>query len=165
MFLQIWDLAAQDNESYDEYFAVTAEVPKSDGYVIPYCDNPIDNEPVGRNVYLDIINSAADYVHIMTPYLVPDSETLESLKFAAKRGVDVKIMMPGIPDKWYAFLLAKTFYPELISAGVKIYEYTPGFLHAKTMVSDNNKAVVGTINQDYRSMYLHYECAAYMYKV
>ncbi len=163
MFLQMWNLNPLDNIDCSKYFDTVQKSTDNDGYVIPYGDNPVDNEPVGRNVYLEIINSSANYVHIMTPYLVPDSETIEALKLAAKRGVDVKIMMPGIPDKWYAFVLARTFYPELIRAGVKIYEFTPGFLHSKTMVSDNIKAVVGTINQDYRSMYLHYECAVYLH--
>ncbi len=164
MFLQMWDLNPQYRmDNYDKYFGCNYKLIEEEGYIIPYGDNPIDNEPIGRNVYLEIINSANEYVHIMTPYLVPDSETIEALKFAAKRGVDVKILMPGIPDKWYAFILAKTFYPELINSGVKIYEFIPGFLHSKTMVSDNIKAVVGTINQDYRSMYLHYECGAYLY--
>lgn len=165
MFLQMWDLIPKEKENFDVFFATPVSSSENCGYVIPYCDNPVDNETVGRNVYLSIINSAVKYVHIMTPYLILDNEVLDSLKFAARRGVDVKILMPGIPDKWYAFILAKTFYPELIRAGVKIYEYTPGFIHAKTMVSDDKKAVVGTINQDYRSMYLHYECAAYLYKV
>ena len=99
----------------------------------------------------------------MTPYLVLDNETFEALKFAAQRGVDVKIMMPHIPDKKMAFRLARTYYPDLINAGIKIYEYTPGFVHAKTVVSDDRRAVVGTINFDFRSLYLHYECAVYMY--
>ena len=88
---------------------------------------------------------------------------LDSLKCAAKRGVDVKILMPHIPDKRYAFSLARTYYPELIESGVEIYEYTPGFVHSKTTVSDDIRAVIGTINYDYRSMYLNYECAIYMY--
>ena len=99
----------------------------------------------------------------MTPYLVLDETMIDSLKIAAKRGVDVKILMPHIPDKRYAFALARTYYPELISAGVEIYEYTPGFVHSKTTVSDDLRAVIGTINYDYRSMYLNYECGIYMY--
>lgn len=166
MFLQMWDLVPHGKEDFDKFFPPPNNANgESKGYVIPYCDNPVDNETVGRNVYLSIINTAVEYVHIMTPYLILDNEVLDALKFAARRGIDVKIMMPGIPDKWYAFILAKTFYPELIRAGVKIYEYTPGFVHSKTMVSDDIKAVVGTINQDFRSMYLHFECAAFLYNV
>ena len=100
----------------------------------------------------------------MTPYLVVSYEMLEALKFAARRGVDVKIILPHIPDKPYAFWLAGTYYTELINAGVKIYEYLPGFVHSKMSVSDDFKAVIGTINHDYRSLYLHYECAAYLLK-
>ena len=100
----------------------------------------------------------------MTPYLVLDHNMIVALTYAAKRGVDVKIIMPHIPDKWYAFVLAKTYYNELLDAGVKIYEYTPGFVHAKVFTSDDEKAVVGTINLDYRSLYLHFECAVYLYQ-
>ncbi|MDD4689160.1 MAG: cardiolipin synthase [Eubacteriales bacterium] len=165
MFLQLWDMMDPNDSDYNEFFIVEHKQPElHDGYIIPYCDNPIDNEPIGKNVYLQIINTANNYVHIMTPYLILDDDMLSSLKLAAKRGVDVKIIMPGIPDKWYAYLLAKTFYPELISSGVRIYEYTPGFVHSKIMVSDGIKAVVGTINLDFRSLYHHYECAAFLYK-
>ena len=125
----------------------------------------MDDENVGELVYTDILNTARDYVHIMTPYLILDHEMITALTYAARRGVDVKIIMPGIPDKPYAFALGKTYYPELLRAGVKIYQYVPGFVHAKVFVSDDEKAVVGTINLDYRSLYLHFECAALMYKV
>ena len=113
---------------------------------------------------MDILNRATDYVHIMTPYLILDGELLNALCFAAQRGVDVKLILPGIPDKALAYSLAKTHYKALTQAGVKIYEYTPGFVHAKVFVSDDAKAVVGTINLDYRSLYHHFECATYMYK-
>ena len=113
---------------------------------------------------MDIIYRAISYVHIMTPYLILDNELEEALKYAAKRGVEIKIILPGIPDKRSAYSLAKTHYRSLVDAGVKIYEYTPGFVHAKVFVSDNQKAVVGTINLDYRSLYHHFECATYMYR-
>jgi len=138
---------------------------EGEGYVIPYGDSPLDHENVGELVYMDILNSAKDYVHIMTPYLILDHEMLTALTYAAKRGVDVKIIMPGIPDKAYAFALAKTYYPELLRAGVKIYQYKPGFVHAKSFTSDDCKGVVGTINLDYRSLFLHFECAVYLYQV
>ncbi len=102
-------------------------------------------------VYMDILNTSKRYVHIMTPYLILDNEMMTALKFAAKRGVEVIIIMPHVPDKWYAFVLAKTYYNELLDAGVQIYEYTPGFVHAKVFTSDDRKAVVGTINMDYRA--------------
>ena len=113
---------------------------------------------------MDILNRAVDYVHIMTPYLILDGELETALKYAAERGVDVKLILPGIPDKKVAYALAKAQYRSLIRAGVKIYEYTPGFVHAKVVVSDDKKAVVGTINLDYRSLYHHFECATYMYR-
>ncbi|NCB91132.1 MAG: cardiolipin synthase [Clostridia bacterium] len=166
MFLQIWDINIK-NEEYEHYLDV--QLPKlekpAEGYVIPYSDSPLDQESVGELVYMDILNTAREYVHIMSPYLILDNELITALTYAAKRGVDVKIIMPFIPDKGYAFALGKTYYPELIQAGVKIYQYLPGFIHAKSFTSDGEKAVVGTINLDYRSLYLHFECAVYMYKV
>ena len=132
------------------------------GWVLPYGDSPVDNERVGELVYTDILSRAQRYVHIMTPYLILDTEMLAALTFAAKRGVEVCLLLPHIPDKRYAFALAKTHYGELMQAGVRIFEYTPGFVHAKVFVSDDRKAVVGTVNLDYRSFYLHFECAAYL---
>jgi cardiolipin synthase len=113
---------------------------------------------------MDVLYRATDYVHIMSPYLILAGELETALCFAAQRGVDVKLMLPGIPDKKVAYSLAKTHYKVLTDAGVKIYEYTPGFVHAKVFVSDDIKAIVGTINLDYRSLYHHFECATYMYK-
>ena len=116
-------------------------------------------------VYLDMLNCARDYVYIMTPYLILDNEMITAMCFAAERGVDVRLILPHVPDKKYAFSLAKSHYMQLLSAGIKIYEYTPGFVHAKEFLCDDLHAVVGTINLDYRSLYLHYECAAYLYGV
>lgn len=167
MFLEMWNLDKYKViEDYDRYLNVSAvkKPQPGDGFVIPYGDNPLDGEQVGELVYMDILNTARRYVHIMTPYLVLDRELIVALSFAAKRGVEVIIIMPHIPDKWYAFVLAKTYYNELLDAGVQIYEYTPGFVHAKDFVSDDEKAVVGTINLDFRSLYLHFEDAVFMYK-
>ena len=133
------------------------------GYVLPYADSPLDDERVGECVYLDILNHAERYVRIFTPYLILDETMVTALTFAAKRGVDVELILPHVPDKKFAFALAKGHYRELLDAGVKIYEYTPGFVHAKVFVSDDRKAVVGTINLDYRSLYLHFEDAVYLY--
>lgn len=167
MFLEMWNVEKVSRpETFDRYL----EVPQlkiaapGDGFVIPYGDSPTDNEPVGEQVYLDILYNAKEYVHIMTPYLILDHDMMTALTYAAKRGVDVKIIMPHIPDKKYAFVLAKTYYSELLEAGVEIYEYTPGFVHAKVFASDDCKAVVGTINLDFRSLYLHFECAVYMFQ-
>ncbi|SEW23987.1 cardiolipin synthase [[Clostridium] fimetarium] len=134
------------------------------GYVMPFGDSPFDGENIGKNVYIDIINRAKNYVHIMTPYLILDDEMIAALIYAAQRDVETIIITPHIPDKVYTYLLARTYYRELLEKGVKIYEYTPGFIHAKVFTSDDEKAVVGTINLDFRSLYLHFECAAYIYR-
>lgn len=166
MFLQMWNMKSTDPEYYSRYMFKGMEHDENvsyGGYVVPYGDNPLDDEEVGKKVYLDILNRANKYVHIMTPYLILDEEMTNSLVFAAQRGIDVKIIMPHIPDKKYAYALARTHYAELIRGGVKIYEYLPGFVHAKNFVSDDEKAVVGTINLDFRSFFLHFECAAYIW--
>ena len=163
MFLQMWN-AAEREHVYEPYLQARP-VPSAAGFVIPYGENPTCKERVAKSVYLHILNSAKGYVYIMTPYLILDHEMTNALQFAAKRGVDVRIVLPHIPDKRTAFALAKSHYRELTEAGVKIYEYTPGFVHAKVFLSDDTCGVVGSINLDYRSLYLHYECAAYLYKV
>lgn len=164
MFLQMWNLDERA-EHFFRYLNVDRPAVPARGWVIPYGDSPLDDERLGEMVYLDIISRARRYVHIMTPYLILDSEMTTALTFAAKRGVEVTLLLPHIPDKKYAFALAKTHYRELLQAGVNILEYTPGFVHAKVFVSDDIKAVVGSINLDYRSLYLHFECAAYLYDV
>ena len=111
---------------------------------------------------MDILNRATEYVHIMSPYFVIDSEMEAAIRFAAERGVDVSLVLPGIPDKKGAWALAKTHYKALLDSGVRIYEYEPGFVHSKVFVADSREAVVGTINLDYRSLYHHFECAVYM---
>ena len=164
MFLQMWDVQDRDAE-YDRYLAAPALPPeRAKGFVIPYGDCPLDEDKLGERVYLDILNHARHYVHIMSPYLILDSEMENALCYAAQRGVDVRLILPGVPDKEMPYALAKTYYPALLEAGVRIYEYTPGFVHAKVFVSDDETAVVGTINLDYRSLYHHFECATYMYK-
>ena len=165
MFLQMWN-ATEEEPDFTEAMS-PAETPVNSGdkgYVIPYCDCPLDEDKVGEAVYMDILNRAGNYVHIMTPYLILDGELETALKYAGQRGIDVKLILPGIPDKKMAYSLAKTHYRTLLDAGVEIYEYTPGFVHAKVCISDDEKGVVGTINFDYRSLYHHFECAAYLYK-
>lgn len=165
MFLQMWNINERE-EDYRKYLDVELPIFKeATGYVMPYGDSPLDEEIVGELVYMDIINRAEEYVHIMTPYLILDYELITALTFAAKKGVEVIIIMPFIPDKRAAFALAKTYYKELIEAGVRIFQYIPGFVHAKVFTSDGDKAVVGTINLDFRSLHLHFECATYLYKV
>lgn len=162
MFLQMWRIGekADEYERFLSYPALPVETAK--GYVIPYGDCPLDDDRLGERVYMDILNRALSFVHIMTPYLILDGEMETALKFAAERGVEVILLLPGIPDKAIPYALAKTHYASLLESGVKIYEYTPGFVHAKVFVSDLTEAVVGTINLDYRSLYHHFECATYM---
>ena len=162
LFLQMWNTDEKE-PVYLPYLQHTEKV-EADGYVIPYGDCPLDDDKVGEAVYMDILNRAGSYVHVMTPYLILDGELETALRFAAQRGVDVKLILPGIPDKKGAYSLAKSHYHRLIEAGVHIYEYTPGFVHAKVVVSDDDRAVVGTINMDYRSLYHHFECATFMFR-
>lgn len=166
MFLRIWSVITNMDCEF-EYFRpynYHLDVFENDGFVQPYGDIPMDNETVGEHVYLNIISQAKDYVYIFTPYLILDNETMKALCLASKRGVDVRIVTPGIPDKKVVFLLTQSYYAELLEAGVRIYQYSPGFLHSKSFVSDDEVAVVGTINLDYRSLYLHFECGVWMYR-
>lgn len=174
MFLEAWQVAEGKKSEFSRYLRMSDDgiarflSEKSDekkqmpGYMVPYADNPLDYDKLGEWVYIDILNHARKYVHIMTPYLIIDGQMETALKLAARRGVEVCLILPHIPDKVYAFALAKTYYQTLIEAGVNIYEFTPGFVHAKGFVSDDRRAVVGTINLDYRSLYHHFECACYM---
>lgn len=164
MFLEMWNVSEKKEDSYSLYERPKGILAEKDGYVIPYSVCPLGPERVGERVYLDVINTAHTYVHIMTPYLIPDHQMLTALTYAAKRGVEVVIIMPHVPDKKYAFMLAKTYYNQLLEAGVRICEYEPGFVHAKVFVSDGEKAVVGTVNLDYRSLYHHFECGVVLYK-
>lgn len=166
LFLSMWNAFRPTDTEFDrfrpDFSGETA--PQSDGYVLPYGDSPLDNEPMGENVYLGIINCAKRYLYIYTPYLIIDDEVANALTLAAKRGVDVRLITPGIPDKKTVFALTRSHYEQLIQGGVKIYEYTPGFVHAKCFVCDDEVATVGTINLDYRSLYLHFECGVYFYQ-
>ena len=168
MFLHMWAVIGRSEESidYEAYFPHRYHEGEfeSDGFVQPFCDTPLDEEVVGEDVYLNIINKAKKYVYICTPYLIIDNEMMTALCLAAKSGVDVRIMTPGIPDKKLVFILTQSYYRHLLEAGVKIYEYQPGFLHAKSFVSDDEIGVVGTINLDYRSLYLHFEDGVWIYR-
>jgi len=165
MFLQLWN-SRDKNADYDSFLNVPSTTSHTaNGYVIPYGDSPTDNENVGEAVYLHLLNHAKDYIYITTPYLILDHDLILALRFAAKRGVDVRVVVPSRSDHWYVTPLAKTHYHELCDAGVKVYEYTPGFIHAKMFLCDDSEAVVGTINLDYRSLYWHFECATYLHKV
>lgn len=169
MFFQMWyiqdkELEKQATSDDAKYLNPTLYPINEPGWTAPCGDSPVDNNYVGKNMYMHLLSTAEDYVYIMTPYLIPDYDLLSAMKFAAMRGVDVRIITPHIPDKAYAFCLTRSYYKELIKTGVKIYEYTPGFIHSKVCVADGTKAVVGTINFDFRSLFLHYECAVCIYK-
>ena len=164
MFLQMWGIDEREPEFSRFVDVPVLRKPEAAGWVIPYGDCPLDGNRVGERVYMDILNRAKRYVHVMSPYLILDGEMETALKFAAERGVEVSLILPGIPDKAAPYALAKTHYPSLLASGVRIFEYTPGFVHAKVFVSDDREAVVGTINLDYRSLYHHFECATYLYR-
>lgn len=171
MFLQMWNVCSKKLDfdcDYGRYLEEGQEYNLNglnhEGYCVPFSDSPMDEEAISHQVYLDMIYQAREYVYIMTPYLILDDDMRTALCYAAKRGVDTVIIMPHIPDKQYAFMLAHTYYPELIEAGVKVYEYLPGFVHSKTFVSDGEKAVVGSVNLDFRSQYLNFESAVYIYR-
>ena len=161
MFLTLWDDVQETlTEDYDQFRPVWAPGEKPEGtqgFVQPYTDNPLDGEAVGQSVYLNLINKARKYVYITTPYLIVDNSMNNALCIAAKSGVDVRIMTPHIPDKRAVFELTRSHYEPLLEAGVKIYEYTPGFVHAKNFAVDDEYGTVGSINLDYRSLFLHFE--------
>jgi cardiolipin synthase len=162
LFDQLWQYSTQEAPT-----ALHDRIPQEsgggDGFVQPFADSPLDNNNVGEDVYMQIIHRARRYVYITTPYLVLDNEMLTALILAAKSGVDVRIMTPGIPDKKLVYLVTRSFYGQLHRAGVRIYEYTPGFLHAKMIVADDEVGVIGTMNMDFRSFYMHFECGTVFY--
>ncbi|SHI01571.1 cardiolipin synthase [Desulfosporosinus lacus] len=166
MFLSLWSQQKKTDEDYEQYRPVASpeKVFVSDGYVQPFGDSPLDDESLGETVYLNLISTAERYVYINSPYLILDNMMMTTLCSAAKRNVDVRIITPHITDKWYVHAVTRSNYDALVESGVKIYEYTPGFLHAKTLAVDDKLAVVGTINLDYRSLYLHFECGVWLYQ-
>ena len=165
MFLQMWELCTLADEDYSMNLPSiqNENIKGSGGYVQPYADCPTDKEKVCENVYLSIINNAKKYVYINTPYLIIDNNMLSALCLAAKSGVDVRIVTPHIWDKWAIHITTRSYYKELISSGVKVYEYTPGFIHSKIFLSDDAVGTVGSANLDFRSLYLHFECGAVVY--
>ena len=165
LFLMNWYINRGEITDFDRYHFDSQRV-EGKGLYIPYGSGPkpIYKEQVGKTVYQNIINQAIDYVYITTPYLIIDYDLTEDIKNAAMRGVDVRIVTPFIPDKKLIQIVTRGAYPDLLEAGVKIYEYTPGFIHSKNVISDDELAVVGTINFDYRSLVHHYENAVLMYQ-
>lgn len=174
MFLTMWNAFYPLDDDYHPFnpYSFEEEAKKisqgdeallNEGLSQPLSDSPLDDEPMGENIYIEILSMATDYVYMYTPYLVLSNKLEEALKSAAKRGVDVRLMTPGIPDKKMIYRLTRAHYPALIKAGVKIFEYSPGFLHAKTFVSDDKVGTVGSMNMDYRSLYLNFESNVILY--
>lgn len=161
MFLILWNHISGIREDISLFEPEFDEGEEYSGYVMPYCDMPEDKFQIGEAVYLDIISRAKKYIYITTPYLVLDHEMVVALTNAAYSGIDVKMICPRVADHWYVKAVGYSYYKELLDAGIEIYEYTPGFIHGKTFCSDDEVAVVGSINLDYRSLYLHFECAAW----
>lgn len=166
LFLQNYNVMTSKQIQIDDYICKNHQVYEETGFVQPYGDGPrpISEDYVGRDIYLNIINQSRHYLYITTPYLIVEYSIIELLCNAAKRGVDVRIITPHIPDKKTIFLMTRSSYEPLLKAGVKIYEYKPGFIHAKTFLCDDLYGVVGTVNLDYRSFVHHYECGVWMYK-
>lgn len=161
MFLELWQFTCRETLELSDFLPTVRH--SCAGFVQPYGDSPLDSFNVAENVYMQILNHAQNYVYITTPYLILDNEMITSLCLAAQSGVDVRIMTPHVPDKWYVHMVTRSYYPQLLRAGVRIFEYTPGFIHSKMFVSDDDTAVVGTTNVDFRSFYLHFECGAAFY--
>jgi len=163
MFLTVWDYLNKTREDFSKFKVEHDNNFVSDGYIQPYNNNPLNEESLGEDIYLNLINKARNYVYIATPYLILDNKMQTALCLASKQGLDIRIITPAIPDKKYVNMLTKANYKKLIESGIKIYEFTPGFIHSKVVVSDDIVATVGTINFDYRSLYLHFECGVWMF--
>ncbi len=161
MFLTHWNALRPQDADFLDFYRPAGEA-RADGWLAPYGETPLDGEITAQNIYENILNQAERYCCIMTPYLIIDTELMNALILAAKRGVEVSIITPGIPDKKLVFQITKSYYRQLIEGGVKIYEYTPGFVHSKVFVCDDRIATVGTVNLDYRSLYLHFENGAFL---
>lgn len=163
MFLEMWNAMKETDDNYKPYFPKPEPKTGGEGFVQLYADSPLDGEPLGENVYLNLIKSAQKSLYVMTPYLIISDEMTRELTLAAKRGVDVRVITPGIPDKPLIYKITRSYYAGLVRGGVRVYEYTPGFLHAKQVLCDGKTATVGTINFDFRSLYHHFENGALLY--
>ena len=163
MFINSWHFSTNERLEYEKYKCSDNTKNKSKEYVQPYGTSPLTHEPIARNIYMNLINSAQKSIYITSPYLILDEEMITALKLAAKSGVLVNIIFPAVPDKKTAFFLARARFSELIKAGIKIYEFTGGFIHAKNLVIDGKIASIGTVNMDFRSLYLHFENGVMLY--
>ena len=163
IFLRLWSALEKEKADLSGFFPEVPYDVSAPGFVQPYSDSPLDGERTGENVYLNLIKGAQEYVYITTPYLIIDDEMKRELTMAAERGVDVRIVTPGIPDKKLIYSVTRSYYAGLATRGVRIYEYEPGFIHAKQFLADGEIAAVGTINLDFRSLYLHFENGCLFY--
>lgn len=161
LFLQMWQFICGEGADHAKFMPTVRA--QTDGFVLPFSDSPLDDFNIGEISYMQVLNAARDHVYITTPYLILDNEMITALSTAARSGVDVRIITPGVADKWYVHLVTQSYYKTLINAGVHIYEYTPGFMHAKMVTADGEIAIIGTINMDFRSFYLHFECGTVFY--
>lgn len=164
MFLTMWNGIRETDKDFQAYLPPVVFRNGGGAIVVPYGDSPLDDERVGETVYLNMIKNAKDYVFVMTPYLILDDELISELTLAAMRGIEVRIITPGVPDKKLVYKVTRSYYSCLADGGVRIFEYTPGFCHAKMMLCDGETAAVGTINLDYRSLYLHFENGVFLYR-
>ena len=162
MFLTMWNAYKNEDKDFKKFKYNFMDKKADNGFACPYGETPLDDEITGEDIYLTIINQAKEYVYIFTPYLIIDTDMINALSLAAKRGVDIRIVIPGIPDKKIVYTVSESYVETLVKNGVKVYKYTPGFVHSKVFVSDDTIATVGTINMDYRSLYLHFECGLYL---
>lgn len=163
LFFEMWNLIEPGDEDVTEYYNREPVSPFHDGYIQPYGADPFSNDPIGEHIYLNLINKAQKEILITSPYLIMDNEMTTALCLAAKSGISVTVLTPHIADKWYVHLMTVSSYLQLMKAGVNIYEYTPGFVHAKMFAVDGKIATVSTVNLDYRSLYLHFECGTILY--
>ena len=165
MFLAMWDSQTGHREHIPGFRPDYAyRLAGGEGFVQPFCDTPLDNEDIAESMLLNLFQRAARSIYIMTPYLILDDKITTALLTAAKSGLDVRIITPHVPDKWYVHAVSRAHYELLTEAGIRIYEYTPGFIHSKVYLVDDRYAVAGTVNLDFRSLYLHYENAVYLFE-
>lgn len=160
MFLSMWGFCTEKPQRFNRY--ITDYSVKANGFVQPYCDGPINDKNPAEGIYMQLLNTAQRYVYIVTPYLIVDNTMIRELTLAANSGIDVRIIVPKVPDKTYVHPVTQHSYEELLTNGVRIFEYTPGFMHSKFFVSDDSVATVGSVNMDYRSFFFHFECGVWM---
>lgn len=164
MFIEFWN--AYSTKRLNNTFLKESLTNKDykDGIIFSYYDSPANEKQISNNLIIDLLYQAQDYAWVYTPYLILGENLMQAFINAAKRGVDVRIIVPGIPDKKIVYRMTRSYYAPLNAAGVKIYEYTPGFLHAKSLLIDDDKGTIGTVNLDYRSLFLHFENNSFFYK-